>query len=334
VNNAGGNFANNVAAGVGYLNQRSRWDWGLTVQQIPYITSGFSEDVITVGGVDLIRDREERFWQIERSAEGSVAYPFSRFQRVEFTGGARIIDFAGEVQTRLFSATTGDLVDDFTVPSALDTIPSLNLGTAGAALVYDSAIFGGTSPVLGQRYRFGIQSVMGALRFDEVTTDFRRYVMPARPLVLAARLLHFGRYGSDAEDPILNDLFIGYPSLVRGYNDASFSSAEQDVFERLLGSRLAVANVELRLPLLGALGIIPSAGVPPIELAGFFDAGTAWRDSDKAAFLGGGRQPVTSVGVALRVNLLGFAVGELDYVHPNDRPLQGWYWQFALQPGF
>jgi len=27
-------------------------------------------------------------------------------------------------------------------------------------------------------------------------------------------------------------------------------------------------------------------------------------------------------------------VGELDYVHPDDRPLKGWYWQFGLQPGF
>ena len=43
---------------------------------------------------------------------------------------------------------------------------------------------------------------------------------------------------------------------------------------------------------------------------------------------------MSSEGAALRVNLLGFAVGELDLVHPNDRPGKGWVWQFALQPGF
>ena len=195
-------------------------------------------------------------------------------------------------------------------------------------------MFGGTRAVLGQRYRFGIYAVAGSLQFDEITADFRRYFMIARPLVLAGRLLHFGRYGPDADSNVLSDLFIGYPSLVRGYNDGSFSASEQDVFNRLIGSRLAVANVELRLPLLGALGVIPSPGVPPVELAGFFDAGTAWRDSDKAAFLGGGRQPVTSAGAALRVNLFGFAIGEVDFVHPNDRPDKSWYWQFAIQPGF
>jgi hypothetical protein len=40
------------------------------------------------------------------------------------------------------------------------------------------------------------------------------------------------------------------------------------------------------------------------------------------------------MGGAFRVNLLGFAVAEIAYVHPNDRPLKGWYWQFDIQPGY
>jgi hypothetical protein len=71
-----------------------------------------------------------------------------------------------------------------------------------------------------------------------------------------------------------------------------------------------------------------------VELAGFFDAGTAWTKDDEPKFLGGHRKPVTSVGTALRVNLLGFAVAEIDFVHPNDRPSKGWYWEFSLTPGF
>ena len=41
-----------------------------------------------------------------------------------------------------------------------------------------------------------------------------------------------------------------------------------------------------------------------------------------------------SYGVTFRANLFGFAVGEADLVHPNDRPGQSWYWEFSLQPGF
>ena len=70
------------------------------------------------------------------------------------------------------------------------------------------------------------------------------------------------------------------------------------------------------------------------EAAGFYDAGVAWTEADRPKFLGGSRRPVSSYGVAMRMNLLGFAVGEVDFVHPNDRPDRGWYWKFNLQPGF
>jgi hypothetical protein len=43
---------------------------------------------------------------------------------------------------------------------------------------------------------------------------------------------------------------------------------------------------------------------------------------------------VRSAGVALRVNALGYAILELDYVRPFDRPGRGWLWQFNLMPGF
>ena len=60
--------------------------------------------------------------------------------------------------------------------------------------------------------------------------------------------------------------------------------------------------------------------------------------SEPQAFLIGGNKdplnPVTSVGSTLRLNLFGAAIFELDFVHPNGRPEQGWYFQFGLTPGF
>jgi hypothetical protein len=50
--------------------------------------------------------------------------------------------------------------------------------------------------------------------------------------------------------------------------------------------------------------------------------------------LGGSRSEVTSYGGSLRFNILGFAVGQLSYVRPNDRPLKDWHWEFSLIPGF
>ena len=46
------------------------------------------------------------------------------------------------------------------------------------------------------------------------------------------------------------------------------------------------------------------------------------------------RNLVWSVGVLMRVNLLGFAIGQLDHSRPLDRAGRGRIWQFSLSPGF
>jgi len=338
--NAGGSFVNNTAAAVGYTNMANRYDWGLELSQIPYISTSFIEDQGTVNGNPAIRDREFRYWQIDRSLEAGLSYPFSRFQRVEFSGGLRTIDFESEVETSIFNPDGTEISHD---TQKLIAPPNINLGTAGTALVYDNSVFAGTSPIMGQRWRLGVTSVNGTLNLQEVTADFRRYQSLGRPFSLAGRVLHYGRYGSDSDDDRLAPLFLGYPSLVRGYDQSSFTLDEGPtapgdttfpVFDRLLGTRLGVANVELRMGLLGPFGLAPSAGLPPAEIAAFFDAGTAWTSSNRADWLGGDRKTVTSHGLALRLNLFGFAVAEVDLVHPNNRPQKNWLWQFALQPGF
>jgi len=75
-------------------------------------------------------------------------------------------------------------------------------------------------------------------------------------------------------------------------------------------------------------------GAFPIEMALFADGGVAWTDRENASFFGGDRQPVTSAGVAFRVNLFGFAIGELDVVRPFDRPGKGWFLDLSLTPGY
>ncbi|HKQ58237.1 MAG TPA: BamA/TamA family outer membrane protein [Candidatus Eisenbacteria bacterium] len=341
--NGGGNFVNNTAFVVGYWNLKPRLNWGLQASQIPYVTSDFIQDVVDVNGQPTLRQREIRYWQIDRALQASTAYPFSRFRRVEMSAGVRHISFDTQVESQFFDQ------NGFFLGSTTEDVPGANpdaltLATAGAALVFDNTVFGGTGPVLGHRYRFEVDPVIGSIDFTEVLGDYRHYLPVVKPLLLAGRVLHYGRYGYGGEDGRLSPLFIGYPSLVRGYDAGSFSLAECQSnvmdsfscpeFDRLLGSRIAVANIEARLPLLGALGLIPSPGVPPIETAFFFDAGSAWRRGDKPRFLDGSAETVSSFGVALRANLFGFAVGEVDYVHPNDRPLKGWFWQFSIQPGF
>jgi outer membrane protein assembly factor BamA len=107
------------------------------------------------------------------------------------------------------------------------------------------------------------------------------------------------------------------------------------VFDQLIGTRMLVANLELRFPLLRPFGASQGMYGPlPLEMALFADAGVAWQRGERPELFGGNRPGVSSVGVAVRANFLGFAVGEFDFSRPLQRPDAGWVFQFNLSPGF
>ncbi len=88
----------------------------------------------------------------------------------------RRIGFDAEVETQFFSPITGQLFDEQT--EELPRPDAINLGEATAALVYDSSVFGATSPLVGRRYRFEYSQLAGTLNYGGVLADYRRYFMP------------------------------------------------------------------------------------------------------------------------------------------------------------
>jgi outer membrane protein assembly factor BamA len=337
-----GNFSlKNTAAQIGYFNQAHRWNWGVIAGQVPYLTGGFVVDDASQAaqGVGLEQLVVQR--QTEQSVAGVVAYPFNRAQRVEFQGGVTRVSFDQIIQTQAFSLVTGQLLGQDTQEQSLAN--PLTLATSSAALVYDTSNFGATSPVSGQRYRIEAAPTLGSINFTSLLADYRRYFMPVSFYTIAARVMHYGRYGSGGEDSRLFPLFIGYPNFVRGYDVGTFTLADCGsatgndcpAFDRMIGSRMLVGNLELRFPLLRPFGASQRMyGPVPVEVALFTDAGVAWNSGEKPSFLGGTRQGVSSAGVTFRVNLLGFAVGEFDFSHPFQREGRGWIFQFNLSPGF
>jgi hypothetical protein len=333
-----------LTAVVGYQNLSRRLNWGGSIQQIPYVTGGYAQGASTVEGEPAFIEQQLLVRQTNRDITGGISYPFNEVQRIDLQAGYSNISFDRELHTRATSFQTGELLiddeEDLPAPS------SLNLGLGTAALVYDNSFFGATSPILGQRYRFEVSPTFGSLSYVGALADYRKYFMPVRRFTFATRLLHYGRYGNGGEDPRLQPLFLGYAGLVRGYSYGSFDASEcvpppEDpgacpVFDQLLGSRILVANAELRFPLFGVLGLGSGYyGAFPLEFAVFGDGGLAWDTAnDPSVFGSGTREPVFSAGVGLRINLLGFAVAELDLVRPFDRRGKGWMWQFELQPGF
>jgi Tol biopolymer transport system component len=343
----------NTAAQVMYFNQAHRWNYGLVGGQIPYLSGGFVTGIGTVGNEPAEIDQTILFRQTERSAAAFTAYPFNRAQRVEFQGGITQVSFDQMVETTTFSLNTGELLSDNTVTTSLAN--TLTLATTSAALVYDTANYGATSPVKGERYRIEVSPTFGTINFSSLLADFRRYFMPAPFYTIAVRGMHYGRYGSGGEDARLYPLFIGYPNLVRGYDIGTWDPTECvpsgvsdcPVFDRLIGSRMLVGNVEFRFPLLRPFGVSQRMyGPVPVEIALFADAGVAWNSlrqvQSQVGFFGGQTLPhrfrlgdgVSSAGVAVRVNFFGIAIGEFDFTHPFQRPGRGMVFQFNLLPGF
>jgi hypothetical protein len=332
-----------ISAVVGYQNVSRRLNWAVSLQQIPYLTASYAQGTGTVNGEPAFVEQQLIQRQTNRTIEGVVAYPFSHAQRVEFAAGGTYITFDRELQTRAFSLFSGQQI--FEDNQDLEAGESLWLGTTSGALVSDNSLFGATGPILGQRYRLEVSPTFGSINYVGTLVDLRRYFMPARPFTLAARLLHYGRYGSGGDDPRLQPLFIGWPGLVRGYGYNSFDGRECDptpgdptgcpVYDQLLGSRVLVGNLELRFPLFGVLGVGPGYyGALPLDFTIFGDGGMAWDTVNEPSFSGGDREPVFSAGAGFRFNLFGFAVAEVNVVHPFDRPQKNWIWEFNFQPGF
>ena len=331
-----------IAALVGYTNRRHRWNWGLLAGQVPQLSGRFFIQLDQEDGRTVISETRDLIRQTNRQLSGIVSYPFSRVHRVELSGSVQNITFSREIKQRRFDFNTGEQLPNR--DRTLDFGRPLNLLSGSAAMVYDNSLFGATSPIVGQRYRFEVTPTVGSLAFLGVLADARKYLMVVRPFTLAGRVTHFGRYGRDADDAVLSPLFIGNGSLIRGYDFNSFTVSECGggigtacpAFDRLFGSKMLVGSAEVRFPLFGALGIGSGMyGVFPLELAVFADAGLAWDARNQPFFLAeGGRTPVYSTGVGFRINLFGFLLAEIDYVTPYQRPIKGSHWQFSFQPGF
>jgi hypothetical protein len=332
--------AKDIGGSVNYLNRTSRWNWGVFGERVPLLSGRGAVGFTEIDGQTVFVEQTELFRQTYTQTGVLTAYPLSRALRAEFSTSARHIGFDREVETLFFDPVTGAFLGR--TKEDLPAAESLVLADVSAALVRDTSAFGLTGPIAGQRFRIDVSPTFGDLRMNTLTTDFRQYFMPVTPLTVAGRVLHYGRYGAGGEDGRLQPLFLGYPSLIRGYEPGSFEASEctptlaDDCpeFSRLFGSRLLVTNLELRAPAVGLFKGRLDYGQVPVDLIAFADAGVAWDSVSEPSFAGGSREWVTSVGFGARVNLYGFAILEFDVVRPLQRPERGWTFAFAFRPGF
>jgi len=329
-----------------YINQTHRLNWAAGFTQEPYYFYEPTTLQSDTGGNSVLTLGIRRF--VIRDGFVEAYYPFSRFSRVEL--GLHAVNISDAVLQQQYLLDPQGSIIDFTELQTISN-PSISYASPSLSLVHDNALFGYVGPFAGSRFRFQVTPSLGDWQFVGGLADWRRYFF-ARPFTLALRGLFFGRYGRDGgQFPI----FLGSTELLRGYTAGSLINNECanattstngrtgcSELDQLIGSRIGVANVELRFPLTRSLvlGFLP-VGLPPIEGALFYDMGLAWepgsvikwqRDqTDDPEIV---RTPLRSWGGSIRVNVLGFVVLRFDYTKPLDRLRNKAYWTVSLGPTF
>ena len=328
-----GTDVDDFAAQVAYTNRREQWNWGLTAGFVPARFYGARRAIERDGS--LITRETTSLRYMHQWAGFAGRFNIDRSHRIEVGAGLRRTGFTWQTVTRVTEAGSRDVVSR-TLDEANAGHP-LYFAETQLAFVHDTAVLGPTSPVIGERLRLEVEPVFGSRSFMDVRVDARKYLMLKRPISIAGRLEHVGRYGAGAADPRLTPLVVGLQTLVRGYDLRNFaadqcgrSATECSVIDELTGSRLAVANLEIRAPLLGLLtGDLDYGGVP-IEAMAFADIGYLWTRTPTGA---AEQHRFRSIGAGGRANLGGFVI-ELAAARPFDRLQTGWTVSFLLRPGW
>lgn len=318
---------------VAYINRKRQFNWGASLSHFPLRSSrggfaGFDTIPVEDGGdfglfenwiFDINRIFEER-------ASLFAQYPFSTTLRLE-----------GDVDMSYYSQQTirfNNFYDRFgnLVFQERDRIENNNpndpfangffLGSVGGALVGDNSYFGLTAPLTGHRFRFGARQYFGQFEYAQANIDYRIYRF-FRPIGVAFRAMHLGRYGNDANE--LFPYYLGSPWFVRGFNNEVREQmlVNRDVEEdNFFGSKMLISNFEVRIPFTGPkqLALIKS-GFLFSDLNFFIDGGLAWYDNqqfDTENNLSGfaDAQPIFSAGVSARINLFGALIVEPYYAKP------------------
>ena len=193
---------------------------------------------------------------------GLASYPFNTFQRLDL-----------EVQLLTSERTSYGLDGSglFLIPGEKKTAQLLQ---PSLSFVHDTAYYGRFGPVTGSRLAMSYTTCLpfagASLERQTTTLDLRKYWLPWRRNTIALRLVGAFSAGKDPRAFVL-----GGPFSLRGYSFYDYQTVPN-----LSGSKLFMANLEYRLPLVDYLvfGWPGRWGLGNIGATVFCDVGSVWTD--------------------------------------------------------
>jgi len=307
-----------------YINSKNRITWGSSFSHFPYRGMYFNSFIDTASGYDVINYSLVRIF--EENLSFFSQYPLST--KVRFEGGMSYSIYSYRIDSLNYYYEEGSYPYGYTGQTkdkAKNVPEAFNVGSVYLAFVGDNSSFGITSPMMGYRYRFQIGQMFDEYNITNLSLDVRKYFF-LKPISIAFRAMHYGRYGKNANN--LYPLYLGNEYLVRGYNFNAFYKAGESNPEdhldanKIAGSKIVVFNSELRFPFTGVkrFSLIKS-GYLYSDIVLFFDAGLAW-SKDRFPWLQSSDiryywnpnpnyyTPIYSLGASLRINLFGYAILE------------------------
>jgi hypothetical protein len=306
----------NALAVYNYLPRR--WDFGGGLFHFKnYYSSRATTLGDALGGPRLFSERNF-------GVLANVSYPFDRFRRVELG----LTQLFAEIRflDPIFGIALERRYQSVTSPSV--------------SLVGDIALFGYYGPVNGRRYNLTYSPSFAVfdngLEYHTVTADHRKYWDLTHGYTFAMRTL--GAY-SGGRDP--RTFFVGGFSTLRGFEDFSIE-----------GTRVALANLELRFPFIQHLGLVGPVPIGIFNLRGaaFADVGAVWDQGDKlrlsvisedrrdGVIAGGTSEPFNGLGFGFGGGIrtaLYFFILKMDAAWNTDfRNISKPRWHFSIGPEF
>lgn len=264
-----------------YTNLSRRTNWGGALFQYR-----IGRLLLSTSNSDDVED------QIYRGGAIFFSRPFSRFRRFEFGAEAAVID----ERVLRYNYSLGEISELAGGGSSFYVAPYV-------AMVADNALYGSTGPINGGRSRYSVEHALGEITYTTGLLDWRRYTNIRHRFALAQRVIAGASVGRDPQ------LFrFGGPYTFRGVD-----------YGDLIGTRLLVANLEFRFPLIEQLGL----GWPlPLNLGGingvlFVEAASTWEEGRDPKFFSskGGlhtQDARLAFGAGARVNL-GYFILRYDF---------------------
>ena len=360
-----------------YLNRKNQLALGVGFSHVPLITGYQNYEQATVKDqngniIPALKSTSNLIRIFDEGLNVFAHYPFSTTLRLEGGLAGTYRSFRWDEYNDYY---IGDQFNGYQlVASERERIPTgdelpidnyytIKKGTganANLALVGDNSYFGVTAPLAGHRFRVGVEQYLGNDNYTAFLADGRKYFR-FRPVTLAVRGMSYLRWEKEVNS--VYPLYLGNMGFVRGIGSI-LNTDVSDLglsFSQLLGSKMLLGGVELRLPFTGPrnLALISSSFLlSDINL--FLDSGVTFdrfadwsegklidvvqRDVEGNIIVDNSGNPIykleqakptviTSVGVSMRLNLFGALILEPYYARPL---LDGGRFRFGLNliPGW